>query len=288
MGGFGFSMRNSRLRATKIFLTFAVATVFSLAVIGRAHPYDMPKNLEQGWQGDVQLGAYATFGPTDSSAVSANTIVSYSDKRWEHELDAKLYRSTSEAFVVRRDVAGVALRDANDKEITDLVSSTTNDRRYVSAQSRWFLTSRHYVFGIADLDVNTPVGLESLSRQIGGVGFKLYRSKSDYVSASLGVGRKQRDDVSGDSERGFIGYVGLRAKHKIGQRTNIGFTVNSDFGSESRYSEGIVSLGVKVRGPLSIKLKYEVQFDSAVFDALDGFDEGFEAAFSVNLAIEVF
>lgn len=281
-------MRNKRLRASTVLFKIVVAIVFILVAMGHAQAYDMPKNLKEGWQGDVQLGAYATFGPTDSSAVSAHTIVSYSDKRWEHELDAKLFRSRSEAFVVRRDAAGVALRDANDQEITDLVSSTTSDRRYIGAQSRWFFSARHYVFGIADLDVNTPTGLESSSRQIVGLGYKLYRSKSDYFSASLGVGKKQRNEVSGDRERGAVGYIGLQSKHKIGDRTSISFSLNSDFGSESRYSEATTSLAVKIRGPLSIKLKYEVQLDSGVFDSLDDFDDGFEAALSVNLQIEVF
>ncbi len=281
-------MRNRRLLASIVHLAAIVVTVFILAPIGRAQAYDMPKNLKPGWQGDVQLGAYATFGPTDSSALSARTIVSYSDKRWEHEIDAKLFRSTSEAFVVRRDAAGAAIHDADDKEIKDLVSSTTNNRRYIGAQSRWFMSASYYAFGIADIDVNTPIGLELSSRQIVGLGYKLYRSKRDYLTGAVGVGRKQRHDVSGDSERGFVGYVGLRVKHKIGERTDFGFSINSDFGSESRFSEGEVSLAVKVRGPLSIKLKYEVQFDSAVFDALDNFDEGFEAVLSVNLAIDIF
>lgn len=248
----------------------------------------MPKNLNEGWDGDVQLGALATFGPTDSSAITARSTFSHRSKHWEHELDAKFYRSASEALVSRRDADGQVMRDVNDQEIKDLVSSTTNNRRYVSGQTRWFFTSKHYLFGIADLDVNTPANLDSSTRQISGVGYKLYRAKNDLVSAEVGLGRKKRVEVSGDSEEGAIAYLGLRYKHKVSEKMGVAFDLNSDFGNENRYSEAEVSLSWKLRDPISLKLKYEARFNSTVLDPLNTFDDGLEAALSVNLAFEIF
>lgn len=252
------------------------------------HAYDMPKNLRQGWDGDVQLGALATFGETDSSAISARTIFTYSSDRWEHELDAKLHRSASESLVLRRDDEGSVMRDANDKEIKQLVSNTTNNRRFVSGQSRWFFTSRHYVFVIADLDVNIPANLDASTRQISGVGYKLYRGKNDLVTAAVGLGRKKRVEVTGESEEGAIAYFGLRLKHEVTDKLTLGFDLDSDFGSENRYSEAETSLSWKLRDPISLKLKYEARFNSTVMDPLNTFDDGLEAALSVNLAVEIF
>ncbi len=248
----------------------------------------MPKNLKQGWDGDVQLGALANFGQFDSSAISARTTVSYRGKRWEHELDAKLYKSSSEVLVSRRDGDGEIMRDANDKEIQDLVKNTTNNRRYVSSQSRWFFSPRYYVFLIADLDVNTPVNLHSSTRQISGIGYKLYHSKTHLLSAEVGVGRKKREEVEGDIEQGAIGYFGLSIRRKLGENLVLGFDVDSDFGSENRFSEAETSLSWRLRDPVSLKVKYEATFTSAVTDPLNTFDDGFEAALSVNIAVEVF
>ncbi|MFK8079786.1 MAG: YdiY family protein [Granulosicoccus sp.] len=254
-----------------------------------AHAYeDMPKNLKQGWDGDVQLGALATYGLTDSSAISARTTISFRSARWEHELDSKWYRSASEALVSRRDSDGEIMRDVNDEEIKDLVSSTTNNRRFISGQTRWFFSSKHYLFAIADLDINTPANLESSTRQISGVGYKLYRGKSDLLGAAIGVGRKKRVDVSGASEQGAIGYLAFRYKRKLNDLMTVSFDLNSDFGSENRYSEAETSLTWKLRDPVSLKLKYEARFNSTVIDPLNTFDDELEAALSVNLAVEIF
>ena len=254
----------------------------------QAIAYDIPKNLQQGWDGDVQLGALATYGATDSSAMTARTTFSYRSVFWEHEVDAKYHRSATEALVLRRDSEGQVLRDANDKEITDVVSNKTNDRRFVSAQARFFFTSKYYVFGIADLDANTPGNLKSASRQIAGVGYKLYRSKKDLISAGVGVGRKKRADVSGESEEGAIAYLGFRIRRQLSEKVSVSFDLDSDFGSENRYSEAETSLAWKLRDPVSLKLKYEARFNSTVMDPINTFDDGLEAALSVNLAFELF
>ncbi|MFK7861728.1 MAG: YdiY family protein [Granulosicoccus sp.] len=266
-----------------------VVVLLGLMLSEPLHAYeDMPRNLKQGWDGDVQLGALATYGLTDSSAVSARSTVTYRSNRWEHELDAKWYHSASEALVSRRDADGEIMRDVNNKEIKDLVSNTTNNRRFFSGQTRWFFTSKHYVFAIADLDTNTPANLDESTRQITGVGYKLYRGKNDLVGAAVGVGRKKRVDVSGVIEEGAIAYLGLRYKRKINDVVTVGFDLNSDFGSENRYSEAETSLTWKLRDPVSLKLKYEARFNSTVVDPLNTFDDELEAALSINLSVEIF
>lgn len=282
------SQRSSCCAATGKRFTGVVVTLLVFLFSASVHAYDMPKNLGQGWDGDVQFGALATFGPTDSSAITARSTLTYSSKRWEHELDIRLHRSANEALVSRRDSDGQVMRDANDKEIQDLVSSTTNDRRFVSGQSRWFFTSKHYVFLIADLDVNTPANLDYSTRQISGLGYKLYRSKKDLISAQVGLGRKMRVEVDGDSELGPIAYIGFRFKREISEKLVLALDLDSDFGGDNRFSEAEASLSWKLRDPVSLKLKYGARFNSTVIDPLNTFDDGLEAALSVNIAVEVF
>lgn len=250
--------------------------------------YETPRNLQKGLDGNVQLGALATFGPTDSSAVTARATATFRSQRWEHEFDAKFYRSTSEALVARRDAQGEKVLDAQNREIQDLVKSTTNDRRFASMQLRRFVTSKHYVFGIADLDRNEPANLDSSTRQIAGIGYKLWRGKNDVLSAAIGYGRKKRIQVSGETEEGGIGYLGLRFKRAMSKKTTVRFDLDSDFGSDNRFSEAEVSLSWKLREPVSLTLKYEARFNSTVVDPLNTFDDGLEAALSINLAVDVF
>jgi len=269
--------------ACALFLAMLLASVSSSVTA-----YDGPKNLRKGWDGDVQMGALATFGAIDSSAISARATVSYRSTRWEHELDAKYYQSASEALVLRLDEDGQVMRDANDGEIKDLVSNTTNNRRFITTQQRWFFSSKHFLFGIADYDVNTPKALRGASRQIAGVGYKLYRSKHDLISAGLGLGRKKRVDVNGNVEEGAIAYLGFRIRRQLSDKVSVSFDLDSDFGSDNRYSEADVSLSWKLRDPLSLKLRYEARMNSSVMDPLNTFDDELEAALSVSLAVELF
>ena len=275
-------------RVSVITVASQVVAIFLMLISTCSYGFDMPDNLDLGWAGNIQLGALATFGETDSSAVSARATFAFRSKHWEHELDVKLHRSDSEALVPRRDESGEIVRDANDKAISDLVSSTTNNRRYASGQTRWFFTSEYYVFAIADWDVNTPADLERSTRYVGGVGYKLYQGKNNLVSAGIGFGRKSRDEVSGYYERGPIGYLGFRIKRKIGETLVLGVDLDSDFGSEEQHTEAELSLSWKVREPLSLQLKYEASFNSTVIDSLDKFDDGLEAALSFSLSVDVF
>jgi putative salt-induced outer membrane protein YdiY len=250
--------------------------------------YEIPRNLKQGWDGKVELGALATFGATDTSAVSARTDFTYRGERMEYELNTKLYRSSSESFVYRRDADGNQVMDNNGFPVKDLVTNTTNDRRFVSVQPRWFFASHHYLFALADFEFNEPADIESSIRQVGGIGYKLWRNRSDFVSAAIGVGRKKLVQVSGESEEGAIGYVGVRFKRGIGDNVSLSIDLDSDFGGDNRFSEAETSIAWKMRDPMAIKLKYEARFNSNIIRPLNRLDEGIEAALSINLEVDVF
>lgn len=265
----------------------SVATVL-LPGTSVCHAYETPRNLQQGLDGTVQLGALSTFGPTDSTAVTARTTLTFRGQRWEQEFDAKFYRSTSEALITRRDAQGEKVLDAQGREVQDIVKTTNNDRRFASFQLRRFVSSKHYIFGIADLDANEPANIDVSTRQIVGIGYKLWRSKNDVLSAAIGFGRKKRVQVSDEIEKGGIGYLGFRFKRSLSEKASMSFDLDSDFGSENRYSEAEVSFSWKLRDPVSLKLKYEARFNSTVIDPLNTFDNGYEAALSVNLSFDVF
>jgi len=250
--------------------------------------YTVPKNLREGWHGDVQFGVLASFGPTNSSAVSGRSNFSFRRNGWEHEFDGRYHRSTSEALLIQRDANGVSLKDSSGEDVTTVIRTTTNDRRFFSAQSRRFFAKRYYLFGFADIDVNEPANLYRASRQIAGVGYKLWRNKSDIVSAAIGAGRKERVDVSGESEEGAIGYLGFRFKRAMSKKITLSADLDSDFGGENRYSEAETSMSIKLRDPISLKLKYEVRFNSSILDPINTFDDGVRSALSVNMAIDVF
>lgn len=256
---------------------------------GALGQYDfVPKDLQQGWDGQVQMGAQATFGATDSSALSLRTDFTYRGERAEHEMTARVHHSSNKTQVPRRDYEGKEVFDSKGAAVTDEVKTTTNDRRFFSAQPRWFFSSRYYVFALADLDVNEPADIKQASRQVAGLGYKLWKSRSHFVSAAFGVGRKKLEQVSGASEEGAIGYFGLRIKRKLSETVSVALSLDSDFGGDNRFSEAETSLSWRVRGPVALKFKYEASENSKVVNPLNSFDDGVEAAFSINLEVDVF
>lgn len=271
-----------------------LALVLSLACLslagGRstAAEYEIPKNLEQGWNGEVQFGALATFGATDTSAVSARTDITYRGEHFEHELVAKLYRSSSVSEVERLDATGKQVLDSKGLPVTDRIKNTTSDRRFISVQPRWFFTSRHYLFALADIDINEPGGVRSSTLQVSGVGYKLWKSHGHYASAAVGVGHRSYKPVEGDDESGSVGYVGLRFKRYLSENVTLSITLDSDFGGEERFSEAEAALSWRVRGPVAIKFKYGARVNSRVVNPWNTFDDGVEAAMSVNLEVEIF
>jgi len=262
--------------------------VVALNFCTSAIAFEVPRNLQEGWDGDLQLGALATFGAVDTNAFQARTDFTYRGRRWEHELNVKLYRSTTQIRVPRRDANGDELIDNNGAPITDQIRATSNNRRFISVQPRWFFSSRYYVFAIVDLEVNKPIDVELSSRQITGIGYKLWKDRNDFISAAVGVGRKKLEQVSGNTDIGAIGYLGFRFNRSIGEGVLLGLDLDSEFGGENRFSEIQIAVGWKLRDPLSVKLKYDVRFKSDIVNLVNTFDNDVEAALSVNFAVEVF
>ena len=276
------SIRNTVIRS----LSGVLLCVFTQGALAQ---YDyIPKDLEQGWGGEVQLGAQATFGAKDSSAVSVRTDITYRGERAEHELTARLHHSANTAQVSRRDAEGKEVLNSKGSPITDEVKTTTSNRRFISVQPRWFISSRYYVFALADFDVNEPADIRLASRQVSGLGYKLFKTRGHYISAAIGVGRKKLEQVSGESEEGAIGYFGLRIKRKLSETVSAGLSLDSDFGGENRFSEAEISVSWRVRGPVALKFKYESSDNTKIVNPWNTFDDGVESAFSVNVEVQVF
>lgn len=247
----------------------------------------MPPDLQQGWDAQVQFGALATFGAADTRALSARSHLSWRGERMEHEFVAKLYRSSSTTDIVRVDASGKQLLDARGQPLVDRIEQETSDRRFVSFNPRWFLTTHHYLFLLADLDMNEPAGVQHSSLRVGGVGYKLYRTGDDYISASIGIGKRRNDLVGSEAQYTSIGYFGLRIKRSLNETVSMALKLDSDLGADERVSEAEASLSWRVRGPVSITFKYGARVNGSVVNPWNTFDDGVEAAMSVNLEVEV-
>ena len=108
------------------------------------------------------------------------------------------------------------------------------------------------------------------------------------MGAVIGVGHKRRIEVSGNRESQSIGYLGFRFKRSLSEKMSVSLELNSDFGSGSRFSEAEASLSIKLRDPVSLKMRYEVRSDKSLADSFNALNDDLEAALSVSIAVDVF
>ena len=246
------------------------------------------KALPDGWNATLELGAHATSGASRTSSVSGGADTTYRGGRWEHRIVAKALQSSSSVVVGRRDEDGEPVLDARGEPVSDIVRDRTNDRRFLGLEPRWFFRKeKNYVFAIVDIDTNEPADIERSSRQIAGVGYRLFTDKSNWFTAGIGVGRKSLARVSGDRDEGGIGYVGLAFTRLIGERAKFETALDSDFGGENRFTELTLGLSWKLGAPVSLKLGYEARMNSDIGDPRNPFDESVDARATISLAIDV-
>lgn len=245
------------------------------------------KAFPDGWDAKVEFGAQTTSGASRTSSLSGGADATYRGGRWEHRVVAKALQSTS-SVVVEREANGETLRDAEGRPLTYVVRDTTNDRRFLGLEPRWFFRQeRNYLFSILDIESNEPAGIERSSRQIAGVGYRLVADKSNWFTAGVGIGRKTLAQTSGERDVDGIGYVGLAFTRLIGERAKFETALDSDFGGENRFTELTIGLTWKLGAPVSLKLGYEARMNSDISDPRNPFDESVDARASISLEIDV-
>lgn len=247
------------------------------------------KPYPDGWDATVVFGAQATRGASRTSSLSGATEATYRGGRWETLFELKALNSSSSVAVKRHDENGEPATDALGEPIMDIVRKRTNDRRFVSLQPRWsFRRERNYLFSIIDYETNTPADIDSSTRQIFGVGYRLWRDKTNYLTAGVGIGRKRLErEESGEVEEGGIGYLGLSFVRKLGERARFEARFDSDFGGENRFTEFDFGFVWKFGSPVSLKLGYEARQNSDFRRADNPFDESVDARATLSLEFDV-
>ena len=281
-------LRPSIQRVARTLAPVAIASLALASVSAEAAYFKPRKAFPDGWDARVEFGAQTTSGASRTSSLSGGLDSTFRGGRWEHRIVAKALQSESTVSAPRRDENGDKVLGPDGEPVTDVVRNTTNDRRFLGLQPRWFFRQqKNYLFAIVDLESNEPADIERSTRQIAGVGYRHVVDKSNWFTAGVGIGRKSLDRVSGERDDDGIGYVGLAFTRLIGERAKFETALDSDFGSENRFTELTLGLSWKLGAPVSLKLGYEARMNSDISDPQNPFDESVDARASVSLQIDV-
>jgi len=272
-------------RAILVLLTCAGASIGS-----PANAFDPPKSIKDGWNGTLAFGAEATSGASRSSSLSFEASLTGRVGRFETGARARLLRSSASIEVARkRD--GEPVLDAAGEPLTDTVTRRTDDRRSLSLEPRWFFTGKHlYAFALVDHETNPPDGVEAATRQVTGLGYRLWDSKKDYLAAGLGIGHKRLEESAGQTSDDGIGYLGVRLVLQLSGRARLDAGLDSDFGGVSNFTEVALALGYSLSDTVSLKFAYEArvkQGAGARADRAGRTDGGVDGRASLKLELDV-
>lgn len=201
-----------------------------------------------GWSGSASVGATSATGASESSSVNATIRLNKAYERWEHLLTGSVFKGRSTTVVTEEDETGQPVRR--------VVEGDNADRVAVGYQPKYFFTDRTYGFGLFDYESDPPANIDSAFRQVVGVGHRFYENDSGYLSAEVGVGNKNTDQVSGDDLDGAIGYVGVNYLERFTDTLSFNADFRSDFGGDNTFVEIGLGLTVELNDRLSARLSH--------------------------------
>jgi len=263
-----------------------VATLLACAV-GPLSAFEAPSAIPDGWDGTLAFGAEATSGVSRTSSLSFESALTGRVDRFEIAARARLLRSTASVEVAReRD--GEPVLDTFGEPVSDRISERTRDRRGIALEPRWFFTGKHlYAFGLLDHEADRPGGVRRSSRQVAGLGYRLWDNKKNYLAAGLGVGHKRLVKVDGQGSDDGIGYLGVRLVVQLSERARLDAGLDSDFGGESAFSEVGLALGYALSDTVSLKFAYEARVNEGVSERRDRDDGGIDGRATLKLELDV-
>lgn len=258
-----------------------MTAMVSVGVVAPVHAFDVPSVLKDGWRTRVKVSGVADIGSSRTSSVSLSGEFDYRRGRFETQLDARYQRSDARVDVVLADADGTPVLDPQGLPITDEVSERTRDRRFLSIEPRWYFNNNQlFAFGLLDVDRDRPAGVELSTREVVGVGYRLWADKNNFLAGGFGVGFKRFEDTENAASESGIGYVGVKLALDTSERTRVRAELDSDFGGENDFTEFSLSLGFKVSETVGVSLGYEARVNGALRDGgvsdADGLDSRFE------------
>jgi putative salt-induced outer membrane protein YdiY len=280
--------RVSGVRQIMIANRFLLVLCLLLALPAHAYkPPKLPKPLPDGWDGAVTLGAQATAGGTRTSSLSGSAMLTYRGGRWENRFSTKLLRSTSTIVVNRTDIDGNVVTGSDGQPERIAVKGRTTDRRSVSFEPSWFFTGKSYVFSILDWETNEPGNIDIATRQIAGVGHKFWRSRYDFLAGEVGVGNKRLEQSTGEKTAGSIGYLGIKYVRQYTERVRFSAELDSDFGSENRFTELGLGFAYKVNSHFALRFSYTSRMNSDIRDPSNPLDSSVDSEATVSLEFDI-
>jgi len=247
---------------------------FSALAVSSVHAQDSGESLIEtgasmlnGWSGTASLGANSFTGNTEASNVTASIRLGKTVGKWEHLLFGSYFKGDSTSLVEAEDENGVLIA--------------------IGYQPRFYWRPRTYFFGIIDYEKDKPGNLESSTRQLIGVGHKIFANESGFLSVEAGVGNKSTQLVIGKDQNGGIGYLGANYLNRINDNVTFNADVRADITGDNTYSEIGLGLAFKLSQRLAVKLSHQTRGNTDIRNETLESPSSTDTATTINLVVDL-
>ena len=204
-----------------------------------------PKDGQEGLSGAVAAGYAKTSGNSESSALNVKGDARYDDGRWHHFAGGTAIASSS-----------ASNRDEPEE--------TTAESYWLGVKSQYDLGSRYYAFGSVDWYKDRFSAYDQQLYEAVGLGWRLLRGPEWFLDAELGVGAKQAELVSGESQDEFIQIARGILTWNISENATFVQKLAVLHGDENTYTESNTELKAGIIGNLALVLGYTIKHNSDV------------------------
>jgi len=234
---------------------------------------DAANAITQGWSGSATLGASSASGIVDTSSISGDIRLGKAVGRWEHLVFGLIFKGNSSIIVEKENPDGTPVLASDGKPQREIIKGDASDRIALGYQPKYYWRPRTYLFGLLDWETDKPANIDSLTRQIIGVGHKFWTNDEGFLSGELGFGNKVHEQVSGGDLDGAIGYAGLNFVRKFAENATFNADFRSDFGDENTFVEIGLGLAFKVAEGMAIKISHYTRNNSDLSEVGNPVDE---------------
>jgi len=273
------------------------AIFFSALAVSNVYAQDSGETLIEsgasmldGWSGTASLGANSFTGNTEASNVTASIRLGKTVGKWEHLLFGSYFNGDSTSLVEAEDENGVLITqlvDGQEVQVFRQKKDGNSDRLAIGYQPRFYWRPRTYFFGIIDYEKDKPGNLESSTRQLVGVGHKIFANQSGYLSVEAGVGNKSTQLVIGKDQNGGTGYLGANYLNRINNNVTFNADVRADIGGDNTYSEIGLGLAFKLSQRLAVKLSHQTRGNTDIKNETLESPSSTDTATTINLVVDL-
>lgn len=189
------------------------------------------------WQGKGELGGYHATGNSDYVGVSAGVTLKREDPAWRHVLTAQA-------------------------DYQESGGAATRERYLLSYQPNYRFNPRTYLYGLTQYEHDRFLGYDSRYALSAGIGYRTDGGMPVMVELEAGPAYRFTRFVDGGSESSPAGRGSISLEWKL--TPALSFNQNAAVYIDTLNStvNGTSALSAKLLGPLSMRLSYNVQYES--------------------------